>query len=54
MGNKSVIDMYKIVDGNNVMVININKFVDVNYWLVCNFIGVDKYLSMPILLISGF
>ena len=31
MGNKSVIDVYKIVDGNNVMVINIDKFVDINY-----------------------
>ena len=49
MGNKSVIDVYKIVDGNNVMVINIDKFVDVNYQLVSNFISVDKYLSMPIL-----
>ena len=49
MGNKLVIDVYKIVDSNNVMVINVNKFVHINYQLVTNFISIDKYLSTPIL-----
>ena len=37
--------MYKIIDGNNVMIINVDKFVDVNYRLVNNFISIDKYLT---------